>query len=216
MTQNNQPGLRSDQRPLQTERSSEVLFVRHTAVAEKYQNVCYGASNVELSADGEQHARKVAETLAGQAIDRIVHSGLTRAKIIADHLAELTGLFPEQNDGLRERNFGDWELNPWEDIYREHGDDMMKMVSEPETFRPGGAETTREFIERVASACENLHLPGRTVVICHGGVIAALTGLSRRLSISEWLEQIPAHGEIRPLPPISLDHLSLVLQSGRA
>ena len=192
-----------------TNESSEVLFVRHTAVAEKYHNVCYGASDVELSADGEQHAREVAETLAEQQVDRIVYSGLTRAKIIAEHLAELTGQQFEQQDGLRERNFGDWELNSWDDIYREHGDDMMKMVSEPETYRPGGAETTREFIERVAGACENLHRPGRTVVVCHGGVIAALTGLARRLSISEWLEQIPAHGEIRPLPPVSLDHYKL-------
>lgn len=195
---------------------TEVLFVRHTAVAEQYQQVCYGASDVELSLQGEQHARQVAESLAEQAIDRIVHSGLMRARVLANHLSELTGLELEERSALRERNFGSWELNTWDAIYREHGEDMMKMVSEPDRYRPGGAETTREFVERITDACEGLHRPGRTVVVCHGGVIAALTGLVHRLSITEWLEKIPAHGEIRALPIIDRKTLSLALQSGGA
>lgn len=220
MNEINAQGERSAQRTLQKNDNqrdaSEILFVRHTAVAEQYQNVCYGATDVELSPAGGQHAIEVAESLASLSVDRIVHSGLSRARILAEHLAKLTGLDLEECQGLSQRNFGDWELTAWDDIYAEHGDDMMKMVTEPNKYRPGGSETTREFLERVATACEKIHQPGRTVVVCHGGVIAALTGLANQLSIHEWLEQIPAHGEVRPLPPVNLDHMSLALQSGRS
>jgi broad specificity phosphatase PhoE len=214
MTQNNQKEIRSAQRTLQTNHNSELLFVRHTQVAEKYQNVCYGASDVELSAEGERHAREVAESLVERSVERIVHSGLSRARILATHLSELTGVPLEEQNGLRERDFGSWELTSWDDIYTEHGDDMMKMVSEPDKYRPGGSETTREFVERVATAAVEISLNQKTVVVCHGGVIAALTGLTQKISIHEWLDQIPAYGEVRPLPAIDLDHIDIMFQAG--
>lgn len=198
-------------RPMVNE--TEVLFVRHTAVAEKYQPLCYGATDVELSSAGERHAREVAESLARFPVDRIIHSGLKRARILAEHLAELTGQALEERTGFRERDFGTWELASWDDIHAELGDDMMKIISEPETYRPGGSETTREFVERVARSCHDLHQPGRTVVVCHGGVIATLSGLVEQLEIDRWINRIPAHGEIRPLGPVTEEQLSCVFRS---
>lgn len=187
---------------------TQVLFVRHTAVAEKYQPLCYGSTDVELSPAGERHAREVAESLAQFSIDRIIHSGLKRAHILAEHLADLTGQSLEERPDLGERNFGTWELTSWDDIYAEHGEGMLRMISEPETYRPGGSETTREFSERITTACHDLHQPGRTVVVCHGGVMAALSGLVERLDLPQWMDRIPAHGEIRPLARITDEHLS--------
>lgn len=186
----------------------QVLFVRHTAVAEMYQPLCYGSTDVDLSPAGERHARHVAESLAKLRIDRIIHSGLRRARILAEHLAELTGQNLEERSEFRERNFGTWELTSWDDIYAEHGEGMLRMISEPETYRPGGSETTREFSERITAACHDLHQPGRTVVVCHGGVMAALSGLVERLELPQWMDRIPAHGEIRPLAPVGDAHLA--------
>jgi broad specificity phosphatase PhoE len=192
--------------------TNEVLFVRHTAVAEKYRPLCYGASDVELSPAGEQHAREVAESLAESAVDRVIHSGLKRARVLAEHLRKLTDCRLEERTGFQERDFGSWELTSWDEIFAEHGDEMLKMISQPETYRPGGSETTYEFVERLVEACHDLHQPGRTVVVCHGGVIAALSGLIERSEISQWMDYVPAHGEICPLDPVTPEHLSCVFR----
>jgi len=193
--------------------TSEIVFVRHTAVAEKYQPLCYGASDVELSPAGERHAREVAQSLAEFPVDRIIHSGLGRARVLAEHLAELANCDLEERTGFQERNFGTWELTSWDDIFAAHGEDILKMVSEPTTYRPGGSETTYEFAGRIVEACHDLHRSGRTVVVCHGGVIAALSGLIEGVELSRWMDYVPAHGEICPLGPVTGEHLSSVFRA---
>lgn len=193
--------------------SAEVLFVRHTAVSDKYQSLCYGASDVELSPAGKLHARDVAESLVESPIDRIVHSGLGRARVLAEHLSELTGQSLEERVHFRERDFGSWEMSSWDDIYAEYGGEMLKMITEPDTYRPGGAETTCEFVERIVDACRDLHQPGRTVVVCHGGVIAALSGLIERAGLTRWMDYVPAHGEVCPLDPVTSEHVSFAFRS---
>jgi broad specificity phosphatase PhoE len=178
----------------------ELLLVRHTAVAKQYQTVCYGASDVELSPAGKLHADQLANELAERPIARIIHSGLQRTRYLAERLADRLSLPLEEQPKFRERNFGSWELRPWEEIYNETGDDMLKMISEPDNFRPGGAETTREFSDRIQSAIAEIDPDGLTIVIAHGGPIAALRGMQQQKPIADWLTLIPAYGQCIPYP----------------
>lgn len=178
--------------------NSELLLVRHTAVAEQYRNVCYGASDVELSPAGKDHAERIAIELAERPVTRIIHSGLQRARYLAELLADQLSLPLEEKQNFRERDFGSWELRPWEEIYKETGDEMMKIISDPDGYRPGGAETTTEFSERVRCAVAEIDSPGLTVIIAHGGPISALRGLRDNRPIADWLELIPAHGQCIP------------------
>ena len=119
---------------------SSLILVRHGPVADRYHGLCYGRSDVELSPRGEGRSRELAETLAALPVDRIMHSGLGRTCYLARHLGQRLGMPACRAEALCERDFGRWELRSWDDLYREYGEAILKMVSEPGAFRPGGGK----------------------------------------------------------------------------
>ena len=90
--------------------SGELLLVRHTEISAQYHGVCYGASDVPLSDGGQDHARELAVKLADEKPGLVVHSGLSRARFLADDVARLAGADSVCDARLREMNFGAWEL----------------------------------------------------------------------------------------------------------
>lgn len=174
---------------------SGLILVRHGPVADHYHGVCYGRSDVELSPRGEDRSRELAETLATLPVDRIMHSGLGRTRFLAHLLSERLGMPAHRAEALRERDFGRWELRSWDEIHRESGDDILKMISHPGTFRPGGGETTFEMRNRVLDWFRGVPLDGLSVAVSHGGPIAALLGTLRDLPVTSWPELIPPYGE---------------------
>jgi broad specificity phosphatase PhoE len=174
---------------------SGVILIRHAQIADRYRGICYGRSDVELSPSGERRSRELADELAVWPITRIMHSGLTRTRRLADEIGETIGLAPVCSDALRERDYGEWELQSWDDIHQRHGDEMLKMVSEPATYRPGGGETTFELRDRIVAWFRTLPPAGLTVVVSHAGPIAVLQGTRQGLPVAAWFESIPAFGE---------------------
>lgn len=173
-----------------------VILVRHAPVAEHYRKSCYGRSDVELSEAGTHLSHSLAEELSQWTAATIVHSGLRRAQFLAERLAERIGTTTTCCPELRERDFGTWELQPWDTIFAEHGDGMNRMISEPDTYRPGGGETTYEHRDRVLRWYEALPHDRLTIAVTHGGTIATLLGAQRRLPVPEWLALIPNCGQM--------------------
>lgn len=176
--------------------STRILLIRHPAVAATYRGVCYGRSDVEVSRAGQRSCHVIAETVAQWRVAHVVHSGLQRTRLLAECIGRRTGIRPTCEVALRERDFGSWEMRTWNDIYRDCGDDMSRMTSDPNGFRPGGGETTAEFAERVWKWSQNWSGAGLAVAVTHGGTIAALLGRQRSLPVSQWPSLIPAHGEM--------------------
>ena len=175
---------------------TRILLIRHPDVAAAYHGVCYGRSDVELSAEGQQSCRVIAESVAKWRVSHVVHSGLQRTRQLAECIGRRIGVRPTCEVELRERDFGSWEMQTWDDIYRDCGDNMSKMTSDPDGFRPGGRETTSEFAERVWQWSQAWSGAGITVAVAHGGTIAALLGRQRSLPVSQWPSLIPAYGEM--------------------
>lgn len=175
---------------------AELLLIRHPQVDTRYRGVCYGRSDVALSPGGRQQSRSLARQLAHLPVKRIVHSGLQRTSFLAAALGRLTGIAPEQDVALVERDFGSWELRTWDEIYQCHGNEMLKMVTEPEEYRPGGGETTDEMTARVWGWFQRRSGRGLTVAVTHGGPIAACLGRQRQLPVAQWAELIPACGSL--------------------
>jgi broad specificity phosphatase PhoE len=176
------------------QKRGKVVLVRHTAVAARYAGLCYGQSDVELSSLGQAQSLELATALARLPVARVIHSGLQRTKFLAEKLGVLLGIAPECSESVRERSFGAWELRDWEEIYRLTGDEMLRMVTEPATYRPGGGETTNEMRDRVVAFVNSLDETGVIVIVTHGGPIAAVAGTHQRLPLSEWLALIPPLG----------------------
>ena len=64
-----------------------ILMVRHGSVAERYQGRCYGRSDVELGDEGRRQTVELAERLSALPITHLFHSGLSRARELADRIA---------------------------------------------------------------------------------------------------------------------------------
>lgn len=170
-----------------------VLLVRHTEVAQVWKDRCYGQSDMGLSRTGTAHVRALATELAAWRPEIILHSGLRRARILAEAIAALTDLPAHADPQWQERDFGSWEGRSWDAIYRATGSAMDGMIDAPDQFRPGDGETTMELAHRSLAAFDTLP-SGRVLVVTHGGPIAAILGMQQWLTARDWPALIPPPG----------------------
>ncbi len=105
----------------------------------------YGRSDVGLSESGHARSFALARRLAQLPVTEIWHSGLSRTRVVADALTTLVSTSSRANSSLRERDYGEWELRSWDDLYHETGDAMLGSIRAPATWRPPGGETTFEL-----------------------------------------------------------------------
>lgn len=176
-----------------------VLLLRHAEVALRWRGRCYGRTNVGLSQEGQRRSRSIALALAQRhagGIVAVIHSGTRRAAFLAHEIARLTGAALHADPRWRERDFGSWEGRTWHAIWRETGNAMEGMLTDPQDFRPGGGETTAALHARSLAAWRELPVAGLTVVVAHGGPIACVRG---HLAGAPWHrlpEFTPATGEL--------------------
>ncbi|HEV3021916.1 MAG TPA: histidine phosphatase family protein [Pirellulales bacterium] len=172
-----------------------IILVRHGRVADRYQGVCYGRSDVELSDEGRRQSDALAEELAALPITHLMHSGLTRTRWLAELIATRTAIAACVAPGLVEFNFGQWELRAWQDIFAEIGDTMNDLTRSPATFRPPSGETVHEMRDRVLAWYRELPDEGLIVAVAHAGTIAALRGSLAGVPATEWPGLIPSYGQ---------------------
>lgn len=179
--------------------TGQVLLVRHTEVARQWHGRCYGRTDVGLSRAGKLAARALVESWVEPTVDAIVHSGSRRAAILALWLGKRIGVVPMIDVNWQERDFGDWEGRSWTAIWRATGSAMDGMLTHPDSFRPGGGETTTEMIDRAARAWASLPA-GCVIVVTHAGPIAAVRSVQAGSPPAAIVDYIPPLGSITPLP----------------
>jgi len=179
----------------------QVFLVRHTEVALRWTNRCYGCTDVGLSRTGRQQAAELATKLAAQPITAVIHSGLERTVYLAHWLANMKGVAPTLDVRWQERNFGTWEGRGWHSIWKETGDAMDGMFTDPAGYRPGGGETTAELVARSLEAWDALPRQGIVVVVSHGGPIAAVRNTLAGAPLSDILNYRVATGTVTALAP---------------
>jgi broad specificity phosphatase PhoE len=170
-----------------------VILVRHTEVARKWRGRCYGVSDVGLSRTGTAELLPLAAALAAKRPQWVVHSDRIRTRRLAEAIARTANCLLLPDYRWQERDFGSWEGLSWNAIYRATGNAMDSMIDAPETYRPGGGETTFEMASRALEAFDGLP-KGRGIVVTHGGPIAALLGQMRGLAPRQWLAIVPSTG----------------------
>lgn len=187
-------------------------MLRHAAV-QVAPGMCYGRS--DLPADVAltlQAARAAAALVAPGARVRV--SALGRARQLAQALRQLRpDLAPATVDArLNEKDFGCWELQPWDAIPRAAVDEWLADFAR---FPFGGRDSTQAVIARVAEALRatraDLGDSGEAVWITHAGPIRAVQylarfGPSRQPQAGDWPEAAPPPG----------GQLALVLQDAQA
>lgn len=174
-----------------------IILVRHPPVTLGWQKRCYGQSDPGLSRAGQMMVAPLVDQLTALQPDVIIHSDMKRTRAIALPLAEKLGIVPVAEPLWRERNFGYWEGQSWNAIYRATGNAMDGMIDAPETFRPGGSgETTRQLTARITAALARVPRKGSVTIITHGGPIA----FARAAQIVNGLEMltdlVPSAGSV--------------------
>lgn len=174
----------------------KVLLLRHPPVAKAWAGRCYGRSDMGWSREGQTLAARIVADLAATAIDAIVHSGALRTRRLAERIARGGDIVVTTDPRWLERDFGKWEGRSWNAIWRETGAEMDRMMTDPETYRPGGGESGRDLAERVLAAWAALPPEPSVLVVAHGGPIATLRTVLDGQSLARAVDFIPACGEL--------------------
>lgn len=159
----------------------ELILIRHALPLRR--EVIDGAADPDLSPEGLQQARLLADYLSSETLDAIYTSPMRRAVQTAEPLASATGLVPVVVPGVAEWDQHSNEYIPVEELKATNDPRWQEMVKGGWTSE----EVPEDFSRRVIDSLENIiaeHRGQRVVVTCHGGVIneylSHVLGLSQR------------------------------------
>jgi broad specificity phosphatase PhoE len=134
-----------------------LLLVRHGETDWNADGRLQGQTDRPLSDFGRRQAQQLADELAGEQLEAIYSSDLSRARETAEIVGERLGLPVVLDPGLREKDWGTWEgLTAVER-------DRVEFVG----------ESTEAHQERILSALRRISSrhpeDGRVLVVTHGG-----------------------------------------------
>lgn len=168
----------------------EVYLIRHTAVAIP-KGVCYGQSDIDLADSFTDEFKVIQSKLKDISFDAVYSSSLSRCKLLASKIASDF----QVDDRLMELNFGDWELQSWDEIPSSQSDAWMEDFVNVKT--PNG-ESYIELQKRVLDFYDELLLkPHKSVaLVTHGGVIRALFSFLRKIPLNKSFDVKVHYGDI--------------------
>ncbi|UKJ06290.1 alpha-ribazole phosphatase [Solitalea lacus] len=142
----------------------DIYLIRHTEV-NIAKGICYGQSDLDVLQDSVQQTSEQLSLLLPQN-KTLYSSPLKRCKTLASHLTNQV-LF---DDRLMEMNFGDWELQDWNNINQAELNPWMEdfvniQVPNGESFVQLHGRTV-DFINELINNQEK-----QIVIITHAGVI---------------------------------------------
>jgi probable phosphoglycerate mutase len=161
--------------------ATELLVVRHGESAAFRPDDPFplvdGHGDPPLHPNGEAQAERVADRLAGEAIDAIYVTKLRRTAQTAAPLAEKLGLTPEVDPDLHEVHLGDWEGGLLRRKAAEEDPVYLQVQASEDWGHIPGAESFAALTDRCVRGVRRIHAAHpdqRVAVFVHGGVIGAL------------------------------------------
>jgi probable phosphoglycerate mutase len=158
-------------------------LVRHGETTWNSRGLVQGQRDPGLSPSGRQQVARCARHLAAASAEALYSSDLRRALESAAPIADALGVEVRVEPDLRERSLGHAEGKPAARLGPEWSGVSAGRVVDADAA-PTGGESVRQLYERVASCASrilSLHR-GDLVLVCHGGVVRAL---------SAWLDGVP-------------------------
>ncbi|MFI6892724.1 histidine phosphatase family protein [Streptomyces sp. NPDC050256] len=170
-------------------RGRRIVLWRHGQTAWNLERRFQGSTDIELTDEGVEQARRAARLLASLKPDAIVASDLRRAAATAAELAAITGHAIAHDPGLRETYAGAWQGLTHEEIVGLYGEQYAAW-KRGEPVRRGGGELETEVADRAAPVvlahADKLPDDGTLVVVSHGGTIRTTIGRLLGLEAHHW------------------------------
>lgn len=177
-----------------------VVLCRHAAVM-GMDGRCYGQSDVSLAEGWECFGDGLSVLVKGSGAEVIHASPLQRCRLLAEYVAQKTGLPLEEDTRLQEINFGAWEGVKWDDVSRVSLDQWAR---DPLGFAPPAGESGESLIERVQEYWRDVQKVAQGVcMITHGGPLRVLTALVRG-DLPDLLVPSMPQGSVRVMKALSV------------
>lgn len=160
--------------PADNRRMTELILVRHGETDWNRELRFQGQIDVPLNDTGFEQARRVAQRLAGEAVQQLVSSDLLRTRQTAEQPSVRLGLATVHDAGLREQAFGIVDGMRVDDIEQQFPREWQRFSEFDADYAFVGGESTRGFHARVMAALERVARQRegqRVVVVTHGGVL---------------------------------------------
>ncbi|GAB3872730.1 histidine phosphatase family protein [Terrabacter terrigena] len=124
---------------------------------------------LDLTDEGREQARALADRLGGEDLGAIYTSDLVRTQQTAAPLAELLGLEMVVLPGLREIQAGDWEMTT---DWQPYVDAVVRWRDDPQHMIPGG-DSGAGFMSRYDAAIARIASDGHesAVAVSHGAAM---------------------------------------------
>lgn len=155
---------------------AHLLLVRHAEPADR--DHCHGArSDPGLSPLGDRQAAALAlrvRLLVAELgpVRRLLCSPAARALATTVPLGRDLGRRHTVDERWRERDWGDWEGRPWDELWPGVPEEVTHDPTAYVGWTPPGGETPEEVAARIAPAlAEGMAGPGTTVVVTHAGAV---------------------------------------------
>ncbi len=147
----------------------KLYLVRHGESTGNLSRTFCGHTDVELTPNGVIQAQNMAKLFENIDVEKIYSSPLKRAHNTAKEISKIKNMEIELNDLLKERNFGDFEGLPWDEIERRYPEEAKKSIDQRVRFEYKNGETFEDVLERVAKFFENY--TDNSIVVAHGALI---------------------------------------------
>jgi broad specificity phosphatase PhoE len=147
--------------------TTRIFMVRHGATVLSAEDRFAGVTDVELSEEGREQARRLAERLSGEKIAAVYASPLGRTIETARILAASHHLEVQPCDAFREISHGHWEGMKRREVEEKFPEEMAEWEKDPYTFAPEGGESGLAVTARALPALIRLvrEHPGENILI---------------------------------------------------
>lgn len=156
---------------------TRLFLVRHGATVLTAEDRFAGATDVALSDEGREQARRLAVRLSGEPLAAVYASPMGRTVETAQILAEPHAMAVQKRDGLREISHGHWEQLTRLEVDAKYPEEAAAWEEDPYTFAPADGESGLAVTARslpVLLEIVRTHLGGKILVVSHKATIRLL------------------------------------------
>jgi probable phosphoglycerate mutase len=156
---------------------TRVFMVRHGATALNAEDRFAGATDVALSDEGCEQARRLAERLGQEEVAAVYASPMGRTVETAKILGAPHKLEVQVRDGFREINHGRWEQMTRHEVEQKFPEEAAEWEKDPYTFAPQGGESGLAVTARALPVLIELvrqHCGKNFIVVSHKATIRLL------------------------------------------
>jgi probable phosphoglycerate mutase len=156
---------------------TRVFMVRHGATVLTAEDRFAGSTDVQLSDEGREQTRRLAERLSEEKISSVFASPLSRTVETATILAAPHGLTVHTREGFREISHGRWEQMTRREVEKQFPEEAAEWEKDPYTFAPQGGESGLAVTARALPALVELvreHSGKNFLVVSHKATIRLL------------------------------------------